>query len=385
MNDTSVKPAPQGQPIAHDLAKGISSLLSFRLPAKTSALLLATGMGLSTLLSVPAMAKSSTPTPPSQDPELISQRPATIELTLVSYAVTRAAYDNIIPLFVEKWKREHNGQEVVINGSYGGSGTQTRAVIDGLEADIVALALAGDVSKIEQAGLIDDGWENEAPNNAIVTNSVIAFVTRQGNPKRIRTWSDLIRPDVTVITANPKTSGGARWNFLGLWGAITQTGGTEEQALEFVRQVYTNAPVLPKDARESTDVFFTRGQGDVLLNYENEVILAAQQGQDNFFSVIPPVNIRIEGPVAVVDENVDKHGTRAVAEAFVEFLYTPEAQREFAKVGFRPVNEDVAAEFRTQFPQVSRLYTIADFDGWDEVQRRFFADGAIFDQVYAPR
>ncbi|HEY9646148.1 MAG TPA: sulfate ABC transporter substrate-binding protein [Chroococcidiopsis sp.] len=348
---------------------------------QTSGLFLATSIGVAAVVASPAMG-SPAPAQQKQNSQLVSQAPPTVQLTLVSYAVTQAAYDRIIPLFVEQWRRTHNGQNVEFNTSYGGSGSQARAVIDGLEADVVALALSSDVSKIEQAGLIDDGWESEAPNDAIVTHSVIAFVTRQGNPKRIRTWSDLVRPDVAVITANPKTSGGARWNFLGLWGSITETGGTETQARDFVSQVYRNTPVLPRDAREATDTFFTRGQGDVLLNYENEVILASQRGEDQFFSVIPPVNISIDAPVAVVDKNVDEHGTREVAEAFVEFLFTPAAQREFASVGFRPVNPEVAREVQNRFPRVSQLYTVQDFGGWSEVQRRFFDDGGIFDQIY---
>lgn len=349
----------------------------FNSSTRTSALLIATGIGLTS--AVPVYAAWTRPeTKPVQQ---ISQAPRTVEITLVTYAVTKAAYDKIIPLFVEKWKRENNGQEVQFNTSYGGSGSQTRAVIDGLEADVVALALAVDTNKIQSAGLIDPGWESEAPNGAIVTHSVVAFVTREGNPKQVRTWSDLAKPDVKVITANPKTSGGARWNFLGLWGSIVQAGGTETQARDFVSQVYRNTPVLPKDAREATDAFFKQGQGDVLLNYENEVILAAQQGQQSF-SVIPSTNISIDGPVAVVDKNVDKHGTRAVSEAFVQFLFTPEAQRQFASVGFRPVNPEVAKETENRFPRVSKLYTVQDFGGWAQIQRQFFDDGAIFDQIY---
>lgn len=370
------------------LSRAVSGSLAKLCATQASALLVVAGIGFSTLLPSPALAKAAKAAesaPPRQDQELLSQKPQTLELTLVTYAVTRAAYDNIIPLFVEKWKQEHNGQEVIINGSYGGSGSQTRAVIDGLEADIVALAMTGDVNKIQEAGLIDPGWEGEYPNSSIITNSVVALVTRPGNPKQIRTWTDLARPDVKVITANPKTSGGARWNFLALWGSVTQTGGTEDQARELVRTVYANAPVLPKDAREATDVFFAQGQGDVLLNYENEVILAAKQGQTNFFSIIPPTNIRIQGPVAVVDTNVDKHGTREVAEAFAAFLYTPEAQREFAKVGFRPIDLDVFKEFAQQFPLVSRPFTVAVFGGWSVIGRRFFADGTIFDQIYPQR
>ncbi len=383
MNHLSLPPLSLGQVVSGYLSK-VQSTMVDTLP-QASAVLLAAGIGLSTLLPAPVLAKTTQSAPPRQDQELLSQKPATLELTLVSYAVTKAAYDKIIPLFVEQWKREHNGQEVVINGSYGGSGTQTRAVIDGLEADIVGLALSGDVNKIQEAGLIDPGWEKEYANNSIITNSVVAFVTREGNPKGIRTWSDLTKPGVEVITANPKTSGGARWNFLGLWGSVTRTGGTEDQARALVQKVYGNTQVLPKDARESSDVFFTRGQGDVLLNYENEVILAAQQGQKGFFSIIPPVNIKIEGPVAVVDKNVDKHNTRAVAEAFVKFLFTPAAQREFAKVGFRPTDPNVAKEFASQFPPVSQLYTVAEFGGWTSVGLKFFSDGALFDQIYSGR
>ncbi|KJH71135.1 sulfate ABC transporter substrate-binding protein [Aliterella atlantica] len=305
------------------------------------------------------------------------------QITLVSYAVTRAAYEKIIPQFTAKWKQEKN-QNVTFTQSYGGSGSQTRAVIDGLEADVVALALALDTERIEQAKLIEPGWEKEAPNNAIVHKSVAALVTREGNPKGIKTWADLAKPGVSVITANPKTSGGARWNFLGLWGSVSRTGGNDAQALDFTTKVIKNAPVLPRDARESSDVFFKQGQGDVLINYENEVILAAQNGEKLPY-VVPDVNISIDNPVAVVDANVDKHGTREIAQAFVEYLYTPEAQREFAKVGFRPVDPTVAEEVTKQYAPIKTLFTAQDMGGWDEVQKKFFADGAIFDKIQASR
>ncbi|WP_233258343.1 sulfate ABC transporter substrate-binding protein [[Phormidium] sp. ETS-05] len=302
-----------------------------------------------------------------------------VEITLVSYAVTQAAYEKIIPKFTAKWQAEHN-QTVTFNQSYGGSGSQTRAVIDGLEADIVALALAMDTKKIEGAKLIQPGWEQEAPNGAIVYKSVAALVTREGNPKNIKNWEDLAKDGVQVITANPKTSGGARWNFLALWGAVTKTGGDEAKALEFSTKVIKNTPILPRDAREATDVFFKQGQGDVLINYENEVLLAKLKGEVLPYTV-PDVNISIDSPVAVVDANVDKHGTREVAEAFVQFLFTPEAQREFAQVGFRSIDPAVAAEFAKEYPPVKTLFTVADFGGWDEVQKKFFDDGAIFDQI----
>ncbi|NJK46843.1 sulfate ABC transporter substrate-binding protein [Candidatus Gracilibacteria bacterium] len=301
------------------------------------------------------------------------------KLTLVSYAVTQSAYEKIIPLFTKQWQNK-TGQTVTFDQSYGGSGSQTRAVIDGLEADIVALALALDTKKIETAGLIKAGWEQELPNESILHKSVAALVTRDDNIK-INQWSDLANDSVQVITANPKTSGGARWNFLALWGAITQAGGTPQEAEQFVEKVLKNAPVLPKDARESSDVFYKQGQGNVLINYENEVILAKQKGEGTPYFVPTDYNISIDNPVAVVDANVDKHGTREVAEAFAQFLFTPEAQREFAQVGFRPVDETVAKEFSAQYPTVKNLFTVKDLGGWDKIQQQFFDDGAGFDKI----
>ncbi|HEY9795764.1 MAG TPA: sulfate ABC transporter substrate-binding protein [Leptolyngbyaceae cyanobacterium] len=304
-----------------------------------------------------------------------------VELTLVSFAVTRAAHEQIIPKFVEQWKKEHN-QNVTFKQSYGGSGTQTRAVIDGLDADVVHLALALDTKKIEKAGLIQSGWEQEAPNDAIVSKSVAAIVTREGNPKGIKTWADLAKPGVSVITANPKTSGGARWNFLAVWGSVTKTGGDENKALDLTTKVIKNAPVLPRDAREASDVFFKQGQGDALINYENEMILAAQNGEKLPY-IVPESNISIDNPIAVVDKNVDKHGTREVAEAFVKYLYTPEVQREFAKVGFRPVDPTVEKEVESKFPKVKTLFTVKDLGGWSDIQKKFFDDGAVFDKIQA--
>ncbi|NJK30185.1 MAG: sulfate ABC transporter substrate-binding protein [Acaryochloris sp. SU_5_25] len=304
-----------------------------------------------------------------------------VKLTLVSFAVTQKAYEKIIPKFTADWKAK-TGQEVTFEQSYGGSGSQTRAVIDGLEADVVALALALDTQKIEKAGLIEPGWQKELPNEAIVTRSVAALVTRPGQPK-IQKWSDLGQGKFQVITANPKTSGGARWNFLVLWGAVSQTGGTEAQAQSFVESVFKNVPVLPKDAREATDVFYKQNQGDVLINYENEVLLAKQEGDNTPYTVPTDVNISIDNPVAVVDANVDQHGTRKVAEVFVQFLYTPDAQREFAQVGFRPVEPTVAKEVETQFPKVKKLFTVQDLGGWEKIQAQFFEDGALFDQIQA--
>ncbi|MFO0143562.1 MAG: sulfate ABC transporter substrate-binding protein, partial [Aphanizomenon sp.] len=293
------------------------------------------------------------------------------------------AHAAIIPKFVEKWQQEHN-QTVVFKQSYGGSGSQTRAVVDGLEADVVHLALALDTQKIEKAGLIQPGWEKKFPNDSIVTKSVAALVTREGNPKGIKNWVDLARDDVKLITADPKTSGVARWNFLALWNSVIKTGGDEAKATEFVTKVYKNVPVLTKDAREATDAFFKQGQGDALINYENEIVLAQDKGEKTNY-ILPDVNISIDNPVTIVDKNVDKHGNREVAEAFVKYLFTPEAQEEFAKVGFRPVNETVAKtkEFVDKYPPIKTLSTVQELGGWDIVQKKFFAEGAIFDKIQA--
>jgi len=334
------------------------------------------GVGLS--VAIAACGDNQTATP-SSSASPVAQGGS--DITLVSDAVTQAAYQQIIPKFTAQWKQQHN-QDITFNQSYGGSGSQTRAVIDGLEADVVTLALALDTRKIEKAGLIQSGWEKKAPNNAIVTKSVAALVTRSSNPKGIKTWADLVKPGVSVITANPKTSGGARWNFLGLWGSVVKTGGDDAKALDYTTKVFKNVPVLTKDSRESSDVFFKQGQGDVLINYEDEVILAKKNGQD-FPYIVPDVNISIDNPVAVVDKNVDKHGTREVAEAFVKYLFTPEAQREFAKTGFRPVDPTVAQEVANTYPQIKTLFTAQDFGGWSQIQKKFFDDNAIFDKIQA--
>ncbi|QKD81752.1 sulfate ABC transporter substrate-binding protein [Thermoleptolyngbya sichuanensis A183] len=352
-----------------------------RSPKKLLALA-ATGLSLS--MAIAACTPSSTDTassPAAGESTPAAAAPAKVEITLVSYAVTQAAYENIIPQFVAKWKAE-KGQDLVINQSYAGSGTQARAVIDGLEADVVALALALDIQKIEEAGLINEGWEKELPNDSIVHKSVAVLVTREGNPKNIQDWSDLAKDGIQIVTANPKTSGGARWNFLGAWGSVTQNGGTDEQALELTTKLFQNTPILAKDARESTDIFFNQGQGDVLINYENEVLLAKIKGEELPY-VVPTTNISIDNPVTVVDAIVDKRGTREVAEAFTQFLFTPEAQEEFAKVGFRPSDPAVAEKFADQFGKVDNLFTVADFGGWDDIQAKFFADGAVFDQIQA--
>ncbi len=303
------------------------------------------------------------------------------QLLLVSYAVTKGAFDRILPKFQADWKAR-TGQDIVVKTSYGGSGSQTRAIIDGLDADVVTLALAGDVLKLQEAGLIQPGWEKEFPNDSIITHSVVAFVTRDGNPKGVRTWADLAKPGVAVVTANPKTSGGARWNFLGLWGSVTRTGGSEAQAKDYVTSVYKNVENLPKDAREASDVFLKRGQGDVLLNYENEAILAKRTGDLKAPFLVPEVNIRIEGPVAVVDRNVDRNGTRKAAEALATYLQSDAAQEIFADEGFRPVKDATWNRVKDRFSPVKTLFSASDFGGWAKINATFFGKQGVWDQLF---
>ncbi|MFM8674867.1 MAG: sulfate ABC transporter substrate-binding protein [Vulcanococcus sp.] len=309
------------------------------------------------------------------------QPPGPQTLTVVSYAVTKNAYDQIFKVFAADWKRK-TGQSVSFKGSYGGSGSQTRAVIDGLDADVVSLAMAADVSKIQQAGLIRPGWERENPYGSTPINSTVVAFVRPGNPKKINSWKDLDNPNVDVVLANPKTSGGARWNFLALWGAITRTGGSEAQARQFITGVYRNADVLPKDAREATDFFIKRKQGDVLLNWETEAILAKRKGEWTTPCKLFSPNVLTEQPVAVVDKVVDRRSTRRVAEAFVRFLYTPQAQKIFVDNGFRPVTPEGKAYARGRFPGVS-VFKVGDFGGWAAVDKTFFGKGGVWDQIFA--
>lgn len=306
--------------------------------------------------------------------------PAKQEILLVSYAVTKTAYDSIIPKFISEWKKK-TGQNVAIKTSYGSSGSQARAVIDGLEADVVSLALEGDMVKLEEQGFINPGWQKKLPNNSIITNSVVVILIRSGNPKKINTWADLDNKNVDVVTSNPKTSGGGRWNILGIWGSIIEAGGSAQKAKSFTTAVYKNVDILPKDAREATDIFVQKGHGDILLNYENEAILAKKTGVWTVPYKVPSPNILIEGPVAVLEKNVNKHGTRKVAEAFTQFLYTPFAQKVFASNGFRPVTPIAKTASKKFFPTV-KTFTVADFGGWKSVNRRFFGSGGLWDEIF---
>jgi sulfate/thiosulfate transport system substrate-binding protein len=305
-----------------------------------------------------------------------------VEITLVSYTVTKAAYQQIADNFAAEWQKSHQ-QNVVFNQSYGASGSQSRAVADGLEADVVALSLQPDIDKIQQVGLIDPGWENELPNKSIVSQSVVSLITQPGNPKQIKTWTDLAQPGLKIITANPKSSGVAKWNFLAIWGALAkELPHQESQVFDQTQKIYQNAIVLAKDAREASDTFFKQGQGDVLITYENEAILIGQKGEKLDF-VSPPVNISIDNPVAIVDQNVRKHQNQSVVEAFVKYLFTPAAQREFAKVGFRPVLPAVYQEFNQQYQKVDTTFKATDIGSWSDIQAKFFAEGELFDRIEA--
>jgi sulfate/thiosulfate transport system substrate-binding protein len=310
------------------------------------------------------------------DAPSVGQKP-NVEITLAGYAVPKVAHDVIIKKFVAKWQQENN-QKVTFKQTYGGSGSQTRAVIDGLPADIVHLALGGDINKLAQASLVAADWDRKLPNNAIVAQSVVSIVTRPGNPKQIKSFADLARPDVKWVTANPKTSGGARWNFLALWHSAIKAGGNEAKAIELTTKAFKNVVVQPKDAREATDAFLRQGQGDALLNYENETIFAKSKGLPLDY-VVPDVNISIDTPVAIVDKNVAKHGNREVVEAFAKYLFAPESQAEFVKLGYRPA--PTVADPR--FPQVKTFGTVAEYGGWTQFQKKFFEDGGVYDKIQA--
>ncbi len=313
---------------------------------------------------------------------------AAAETTLlnVSYDPTRELYQEYNAAFAAYWKAK-TGEDVTIEASHGGSGKQARAVIDGLEADVVTLALAYDIDQIAaKGGLLDPKWQAKLPHNSSPYTSTIVFLVRKGNPKGIKDWGDLVKDGVEVITPNPKTSGGARWNYLAAWGwALKQPGGGDAKAQQFVTELFRHVPVLDTGARGSTTAFVQRGIGDVLLAWENEAFLAIKElGPDQVELVVPSVTILAEPPVAIVDKVVDKHGTRAVAQAYLDYLYTPEGQEIAARNYYRPTDAKVAAEHAKDFPQVP-TFTIDDvFGGWQKAQTTHFADGGIFDQIYKP-
>jgi len=309
---------------------------------------------------------------------------ADVTLLNVSYDPTRELYQDYNAAFAKHWKAKA-GDNVTVNQSHGGSGKQARAVIDGLDADVVTLALAYDIDAISDKGLIPADWQKRLPNNASPYTSTIVFLVRKGNPKGIKDWNDLVKPDVSIITPNPKTSGGARWNYLAAWAyALEQPGGNEAKAKEFVGQVFRNVKVLDSGARGSTTTFVERGIGDVLLAWENEAYLSLKELGDKFEIVTPSLSILAEAPVSVVDKTVDKRGTRKVAQAYLEFLYSPEGQEIAAKNFYRPQDAKVAAKYAKQFAKIKLVTIDKSFGGWRNAQKVHFSDGGVFDQIYIP-
>jgi sulfate/thiosulfate-binding protein len=309
----------------------------------------------------------------------------TTTLLNVSYDPTREFYVAFNGSFADYWKKQ-GGDSVVVQQSHGGSGKQARAVIDGLDADVVTLALAGDIDAIAKTGQINKDWIDRLPDHSTPYTSTIVFLVRKGNPKGIKDWNDLVKPGVSVITPNPKTSGGARWNYLAAWGwALDKFGGDEGKAKEFVSSLYKNVPVLDSGARGSTITFTERGVGDVLISWENEAFLAVKEaGGDKYEIIAPSESILAEPPVAVVDANVDRKGTRKVAEAYLKYLYSDEGQDIAANWFYRPRSPTIFAKYAAQFPKL-KLFTIDEkFGGWAKAQPTHFADGGVFDQIYQP-
>jgi sulfate/thiosulfate-binding protein len=310
---------------------------------------------------------------------------ADVSLLNVSYDPTRELYQDFNQAFAKHWKAK-SGDDLKVKQSHGGSGKQARAVIDGLEADVVTLALAYDIDEIAQRDLLAKDWQKRLPHNSAPYSSTIVFLVRKGNPKGIKDWGDLVKPGVAVITPNPKTSGGARWNHLAAWGyALKQPGGSEAGARDFIARLYRNVPVLDSGARGATTTFVERGIGDVLLAWENEALLAIKElGPNKVEIVAPSVSILAEPPVAVVDKVVDKRGTRKAAEAYLQHLYSDEGQEIAARHYYRPSAEKIAKKYTTQYPKV-KLFTIDEVaGGWSKAQKAHFADGGVFDQVYQP-
>jgi len=318
-------------------------------------------------------------------PAALAAGPAPVTLLNVSYDPTRELYEAFDAAFARYWLAR-TGQAVTVRQSHGGSGKQARAVLDGLEADVVTLALAYDVDALEKGGLVAPGWQKRLPDNASPYTSTVVFLVRKGNPKGIRDWDDLVKPGVQVVTPNPRTSGGARWNYLAAWAhALRRFGGDEARVKAFVKALYANVPVLDSGARGSTTTFVERGIGDVLLAWENEACLAVEQlGKGAFEIVAPRVSILAEPPVSVVDAVADRRGTRAVAEAYLRYLYSEEGQEIAARNHYRPRDPKVAARHAGEFAALELVTIDNVFGGWQKAQSTHFADGGTFDQIYVP-
>jgi len=308
-----------------------------------------------------------------------------VNLLNVSYDPTRELYRAINPLFAAQWKNTA-GEELTIKQSHGGSSKQARAIIDGLEADVATLGIASDIDALHEHGdLVPADWQTRLPGDSTPYTSTIVLLVKKGNPKGIKDWADLVKPDIAVITPNPKTSAGARWNFLAAWSyALKANANDEGKTRAWIAQLYKNVPVLDTGARGATLTFAQRGLGDVLIAWENEAHLALKEFGDQFEIVLPSLSILAQPPVAVVDKNVKKHGTEKVAEAYLKFLYTAEAQEIIAQNHFRPTDATVAARHARDFPKIE-LTTIAQFGGWKAAQPKFFGDGGVFDQIYTPK
>lgn len=310
---------------------------------------------------------------------------AKAELLNASYDPTRELYQDFNKAFAKQWKQK-SSQDLVVKQSHGGSGKQARAVIDGLDADVVTLALAYDIDEMyNKAKLVPQNWQKRLPGNSSPYTSTIVFLVRKGNPKQIRDWNDLVKPGVKVITPNPKTSGGARWNYLAAWAyALKQPGGSDAKAKDFVAKLFRNVPVLDSGARGATTTFVQRGQGDVLVTWENEAFLAVNElGKNKFEIIVPSLSILAEPPVTVVDKVVDRKGTRKLAEEYLKYLYSAEGQEIVARHYYRPYDKKVAAKYAKQFPKL-KLVTVNDtFGGWAKAQKSHFSDGGFFDQIYA--
>jgi sulfate transport system substrate-binding protein len=332
-------------------------------------------------LFIPACTQKQEPT--AQTSQSGAQTSKTVELTLVGYGVAKPLYSKIIPEFQKEWKAK-TGQEVKFKESYGPSGAQSRAILGGLEADVLAQNLQSNIDSLVAKNFVDKTWNQRLPNQASPASTVMVLVTRPENPKQIKDWSDLTRKDVSIVAINPQTSGNARWGILAGYGSFLKSQG-DKPAQDYLYGVTKNIKTLVSSGREATDTFVKNKIGDVMVNFENEIIFTNGVIPENYPYVVPSTNIQVDFPVTVIDKVVDKKGTRKVAEAFTQFLFTPKAQEIYAQLGYRPIDKQVYSKYTKQYQPVTTLYTIADFGGWQQVDQKLFADGALFDRAQSAR